>query len=108
MNELPIYAENFKLLCALEKITKDFPKNYKYSLGDKLRNLSIEIACNIGYSKTGLKQNIDYILRDIEVLNLLIRLCHELHIINIPQYTILIKHTTSIEKQAIGWKKSMK
>lgn len=34
---LPIYKVTYELLQQITKVTKDFPRDFKYSLGDKLR-----------------------------------------------------------------------
>jgi hypothetical protein len=61
---LPIYKTTYELLEKVTRKTKDFPRDFKYSLGDKIRNECIELVVFIYKANTlrnqrgdNLKQN---------------------------------------------------
>jgi hypothetical protein len=41
---LPIYKTTYELLNLVTKKTKTFPRDFKYSLGDKIRNECIDLV----------------------------------------------------------------
>jgi len=41
---LPIYKTTYELLNLITKKTKTFPRDFKYSLGDKIRNECIDLV----------------------------------------------------------------
>jgi len=47
---LPLYKVTYELLKLTTNVVKHFPRDFKYSLGDKLRNEIIELVVKI--SKT--------------------------------------------------------
>ena len=49
---LPIYKTTYELLEMVTRKTKDFPRDFKYSLGDKIRNECIELVIFIYKANT--------------------------------------------------------
>ena len=49
---LPIYKTTYELLETVTRKTKDFPRDFKYSLGDKIRNECIELVVFIYKANT--------------------------------------------------------
>jgi len=54
---LPIYKTTYELLNLITKKTKTFPRDFKYSLGDKIRNECIDLVVFI-YKANSTKDNI--------------------------------------------------
>ena len=48
---LPIYKVTYELLQQITKVTKDFPRDYKHSLGSKLREEAVDLVVFI-YKRT--------------------------------------------------------
>lgn len=45
--ELPVYKLGYDLLIAIYERTKLFTREYKYTLGEKLKNETLELLINI-------------------------------------------------------------
>jgi len=102
---LPIYKTTYELLKLVTEKTKHFPKDFKYSLGDKLRNEVVELVVFI-YKANSVKDkrvHLLQILERIQVVEMLLLLCRDLHIINIKGYSSLVILTDSIGRQVQGW-----
>ncbi len=44
---LPVYKASYDLLVEIFKFTKNFSKEYKYTIGEKLKNETTELITNI-------------------------------------------------------------
>lgn len=102
---LPIYKTTYTLLELIVKKTKEFPKDFKYSLGEKLFNECIDLViyiykANCAVSK---QQHIQGILERVQVVDLLLRLSKDMHLINIDSFSEIVTLTDSIARQAQGW-----
>jgi hypothetical protein len=68
---LPIYKATYELLEKVTRKTKDFPKDFKYSLGDKIRNECIELVIFI-YKANSMREkreeNLKQILERVQVI----------------------------------------
>jgi hypothetical protein len=58
---LPIYKTTYELLEMVTRKTKDFPRDFKYSLGDKLRNESVQ-QCTLESPVAGLTASLQNLL----------------------------------------------
>lgn len=89
---------------------KWFPKEYKYSLGDKIKNETIELISNI-YKANLQKDKKDMLSiarENIELVRLYIRICKDLKVINIKKFIEINLLIESISKQLYAWMKSIK
>ena len=43
-NELPVYKASYDLLLEIFQFTKDFSKDFKYTVGESLKNETIELV----------------------------------------------------------------
>jgi len=88
---------------------KGFPKEYKYSLGDKIKNETIELISNI--YKANLQKEKKYRLsiarENIELVRLYTRICKDLKVINIAKFIEINLLIESISKQLYAWMKSI-
>ncbi|MDR1327250.1 MAG: four helix bundle protein [Heliobacteriaceae bacterium] len=105
---LPIYKTTYDLLVDLMNTTKDFPRDFKYSLGEKIQNhvlklLGLIYKANSAKSKT---EFINEMLNEIQFLDLFLKISFDLKIIPQGKYCTLMEKTYSIAKQAQGWLKS--
>jgi hypothetical protein len=107
-NHLPIYRTAYQLLVESTETIKEFPREYKYTLGQKLREEIIEIIVLV-YRANSAKRKRDFIeelLARLQVAELMIRLSHDMKILSLKRYSALAEKTTSIAKQASGWLKT--
>jgi len=107
-NELPVYKATYDLLLGIFKFTKDFSKEYKYTVGESLKKETIELLpliyrANTKYKKTDILQ----IAREqIEVIRLLIRVMKDMHQINMKKFVQINQIVENVSKQLSGWQKS--
>lgn len=90
------------------QVTKEFPKEYKYTLGQKLKDEIIELVVMI-YKANSSKDrvhHIEMILERIQVIQLLVRLSHDLRILPRKHYADIAEKTDSLARQAQGWLRS--
>lgn len=108
-HELPIYKAAFDFLSLSIDLTRNIPRDFKRSLGDKVRDECVEIMTLIFRANVvdGAEKvpYIKEILERTEVLNLLLRVFVDKQFISKTQYAKAIAMTGSIGKQAGGWKK---
>jgi hypothetical protein len=75
--DLPVFKEVYQLILKLFEYTKDFPKEYKYTLGQDMKRDGIQLVRSI-YRANKAKDKREYLetfLDDFEVLKFEIRLC---------------------------------
>lgn len=102
---LPIYKTTYDLLNLVTKKTKTFPRDFKYSLGDKIRNECIDLVVFIykANSSKDKKPFLECINERLQVIQLLIRLTKDLHLINVNSFSEMVELTDSISRQTSGW-----
>lgn len=105
---LPIYKQTYDVLLRVMVATKDFPREYKYTLGQKIKDELTEIVILIyrANSAENKKSHIQEILERIQAVQLLMRLSHDMKILSRRHYAALSEMTESLGKQAQGWLKS--
>ncbi|KWF29883.1 four helix bundle protein [Burkholderia pseudomultivorans] len=106
--QLPIYRAAYLLLDVVTDLVKNMPRDFKRSVGDKISAECIEIMvlvfrANVATDKS---PHIAELIERLQVIELLLRLGMDKRLIIRPAYAAAIEQTTSIGKQANGWKKS--
>ena len=105
---LPIYKQTYDLLLLAMQATKLFPREYKYTLGQNIKEEIVGLVifiyrANSARDKTA---HIQSILERIQVIHILIRLSHDMRILQRKYYARLAEMTDSLGRQAQGWLKS--
>lgn len=102
---LPIYKVTYELLQLVTRRTKDFPRDFKYSLGDKIRNECIDLVVSIYKANSGVdkQHSIKNILERIQVIELMLRLSKDMNLLSVKAFSEIIELTDSIARQAQGW-----
>jgi hypothetical protein len=105
---LPIYKLTYDLLLRITQVSKDFPREYKYTLGQKMRDEVIDLVVLIyrANSTPDRDASLGNMLERIQVLQLMIRLAHDMRILARKHYAELAEKTDSLARQAQGWRKS--
>jgi len=103
---LPVYRDVYKLIRLLFEYTKEFPREYKYSLGQDMRHDAVRLIRSIyGANRSVSKKEwLEDFLDDFEVLKLEIRLSVDLHLLPIRKQAELSPILESIGKQVTAWK----
>jgi hypothetical protein len=104
---LPIYKTTYQLLELVVRKTKDFPRDFKYSLGDKIRTECIELVVFIykANSSVNRQQFLAQILERIQAIELMLRLSKDLRLINVDSFSETVVLTDSLARQTQGWLK---
>lgn len=109
---LPLFKSSYDFMIELYKCISNFPKEYKYTIGEKLKLYSLELVTNI-YEINSEK---DYVLKKkkfLETINItekckiLIRVSKDIQILSIKLYSKLSIQIVEILKQLEWWKKSL-
>lgn len=108
-NHLPIYKTAYDLLLELMNITKNYPREFKFSLGEKIQNAIVELLLNIYKANSSRDKKVFLldIIEQIQYINILVRISKDLKIIPVERYAKIIVQTSSIAKQAQGWMNSI-
>lgn len=105
---LPIYKAAYDLLDAITDLAKNMPRDFKQSIGGKLRDECIDIITLIFRANVSQEKapHLTLLLESLQVCELLVRLSRDKRMISINQYAKVVDITTSIGKQANGWRRS--
>jgi hypothetical protein len=106
---LPIYRITYELLQRVTVATRDFPREFKFTIGQKLQDEVVGLVVLIYKANaSGVKAPlIEILLERIQVVELLVRLSQDLRIMTKKHYAALVEMIESLAKQAQGWKKAM-
>ena len=104
--ELPVYRDVYKLILMIFECTKDFSKEYKYTLGQDMKRDALQLVRNIyrANKSANKKEHLEAFLDDFELLKLEIRLCADMKVLPIKKQAALAMLMDTIGKQIIGWR----
>lgn len=108
-HHLPIYKTTYDLLLELMHSTKDFPREFKFSLGEKIQLHIVDLLVDI-YRANSAKDKKEFILsiqEHVQFLNLFLRISFDLRILPQARYCAFIEKTSSIAKQSQEWLAAM-
>jgi len=104
---LPIYKVAYDLLDVIADLAKNMPRDFKASIGNKLRDECVEIVvlifrANCAHDKV---PHLALLIERLQVTELLLRLSRDKRLISTGQYARAIELTSNVGKQANGWRK---
>jgi hypothetical protein len=108
---LPIYKASYDLCLYLERVTRNFSRAHKYTLGADLRDgtrrvLKLIVRANARYDKVPLLLEVR---EEIEALKVVVRLCQDVKAFsNFGAFEQAIGHVVEIATQNEGWLKSQR
>ncbi len=104
-SDLPLYKASYDLFLEIFKFTKEFNKEYKYTIGETLKKETIELIMLV--YRANIKKDKKEILKNarekVEVIRLIIRLTKDLSQINIKKFVLLNKKIENVSRQLTGW-----
>jgi hypothetical protein len=106
---LPIYKVTYDLLNEITKYTRHFSKDFKYSLGAKLRDEAVELVVLIykaNSSKQERAEHVQLILARLQVIELLLRLSKDMRLLSVSAFSSMVILTDELNRQASGWLRS--
>lgn len=105
---LPVYKESYDLLVDLFRFVKDFHREYKYTIGESIKNETIAMMmCVYRANSTHAKGPLLQQARErVEVIRLLLRICRDLRQISLEKFVRLNERIESVSKQLTAWQRS--
>jgi hypothetical protein len=105
--ELPIYKVAYDLFKEVTESTRNMPRDFKLSLGGRIRDEALEIVTLIFRANAAIDKvpYLSDLLERVDVINLLLRLAHDMRFIATKHYAKAIELTSSVGRQAGGWLK---
>jgi hypothetical protein len=106
--DLPVFKDVYKLILLIYSLTKDFSKEYKYTLGQDLKKDSMVLMRSIYRvnKAQNKKEYLEAFLDDFELLKLEIRLCTDMKIISIKKQVEISVLMDNIGKTNYSWRNS--
>jgi hypothetical protein len=104
--DLKVFQDVYQLILKVFEFTKDFPREYKYTLGQDMKRDAIVLVRSI-YRANKAKNKTEYLeqfLDDFEILKLELRLCVDLKIMSFKKQSEIALLMESIGKQITGWR----
>ncbi|MBU1449021.1 four helix bundle protein, partial [Patescibacteria group bacterium] len=104
-NHLPIFQSGYDLVLKIYRITHHFPREYKYTLGQKLKDISADfldciVTANSQEHKTAV---LNEARTRLERLRIHVRLAHDLKIITLAGYESICRSLEELSRQLSGW-----
>ena len=105
---LPVYKDTYKLLLKIFEYTKDFSREYKYTLGQDMKKDALKLMRSIYRANKSFekKDHLEEFLDNFEILKLELRLSVDMKILSIKKQSELAFLMEEIGKQIVGWRNS--
>ena len=109
-SDLPIYKASYDLLLEVFQFTKDFQKEYKYTVGESIKNETIALLTLIFRASS--RQDKQAVIQEarerIEVIRLFIRLMNDMKQVSLKKFVHINQKVEDVSKQLAGWQKSLR
>ena len=104
--ELPVFKDSYQLILKIFEITKDFSREYKYTLGQDMKRDALKLIRSIYRANkyNNRAEHLDAFLDEFELLKLEIRLCVDMKLLPIKKQAALSALLERIGKQVTGWR----
>lgn len=111
-DNLPVYKATYDLLLELFVMNVNLKRDYRYTLGERLRNSVTELAVIIYRANISTEINKEIELRNalekIVAIKIYIRMLHDLKQISLKRFAALSGKIEDIAIQLTAWHKSTK
>lgn len=112
MKDIEILPKLYDLILWFAQKISLYPRKFKYTLGDRIINLHLDILESVIEAKyTGGRKKGHYLRRtnlNLEKLRYMVRISKDLQCISISQYEYAAKYINEIGQMVGGWEKYMK
>jgi hypothetical protein len=101
-----VYRDTYQLILKIFAVTKDFPKEYKFTLGQDMKRDALQLVRSIyrANKATQKKEHLENFLDEFELLKLEIRLCRDMKVLSLKKQAERSLLMDSIGKQVTGWR----
>jgi hypothetical protein len=109
-NHLQVYKTSYDLFLEIFKLTKNFSREYKFTIGQRLKDETLDLMTNIYRANVKQRKNrtIQKARENIEVIRLLIRALKDLQEIGLKKFVRINVYIESVSRQLTGWQRSCK
>lgn len=108
---LPVYKVAYDLLIEIFRRTSLFSREYKHTVGEKLKNEALELILNIYKANKSQKNTrlncIATARENVETIRLLVRLTRDLGVMGNKPFVFLNGKIEDVSIQLAGWQKYM-
>lgn len=107
--DLPVYKDTYRLVQCVFECTRDFPREYKFSLGQDMKRDALQLVRSIYRANKAQQKRVylEQFLDDFELLKLEIRLCVDMRVLSFKQQASLSILMESIGRQVTGWRNAV-
>jgi hypothetical protein len=109
-DNLPIFKASYELLVEIFKFTQNFSREFKYTLGERLKNETIDMITHI-YRANTLSDKFDTLQKareNIEIIRVYMRLLKDLKQVGLKKFVDINERIENVSKQLTGWQKHSK
>ena len=108
VEELKIYKDASELIKRVFIIVKQFPRDYKFTIGTRIQNTALDCIDLIYRASRhrNKKEDLDNLVASLDFLSYLIRISKDMNIVTERQYGLFIERSVPCVKQASGWLKA--
>src|SRR5574344_1436116 len=103
MHSEPILKSTYALLQLTTRVLAGFTRDFKYSLGDKLRNEVVGLVlfvCKAKACDLEKEAHVIQIMEQLQIINLLMRISKDMRLVTIKQFSEVVVLTDSIGREA--------
>ncbi len=111
MEEIKILPLLYDFIVWYSSKISNYPRKYKYTLGNRITDIQLNILEQIIEAKYGSKKKAHFLRRaniELEKLRFMIRLSKDLQCINLKTFENTSKQINTIGKMIGGWEKQRK
>ena len=110
MKTPPLFKDIYQFNVLMLNTTKSFPKDFKFSLGDRIKNLTLDtlelINDGVSTSSSQKIEIINLLIIKFSNIRLLIRLCRDTKCINVEKFAFINEEIEQILRQLYAWQKA--
>ena len=108
--QLPVYRDVYRLILLVFQYTKNFPREYKYTLGQDMKHDAIVLVRSLYRANRSAEKKVwlEEFLDNYEILKLEIRLAVDLHLMTVRHLAQISELMEVIGRQITAWKNSDK
>ena len=109
-DQLPVYQASYDLLVSIFDFSRNFTREYKYTIGEKLKNETVDLITHIyrANSRQEKRPVLQQARENVEVIRLYMRLLRDLNQVSIRQFVDINEKIEDVSRQLTGWQKSLR
>ena len=109
-DQLPVYKSSYDLLLQIFEQKKQFPRDFRYTVGERLSSEGMELIIHI-FKANRIEAKGEFLLKareNIEVIRLLFRLMKDLKQISLKRFIAINEKIEEVSRQLAGWMKTVR